>query len=189
MPALKNLKHEKFCRKIVAGESQRQAYHKLYNSKDITNSECNSTRLVQRDDIRTRCLEILDKTAGLKLSDGLMSLKDLSQAQKDIVIDKVIHSVKDNPTRLEATKTILKLHGLLTSNERGNTQVDARTVSFHLDGNHINQLDTIITRLSSMDNRQEDKIEGELNAEIRDSVPIIEPSSGNRIGEGGVGKG
>ena len=182
MPPLKNLRHEKFARKLVSGSTQSRAYHEVYQPKSITTSESNSTGLIQRPDVRERCLELMDKKKGLRLDDQLNNLLDLTTADKDIVIDgKVIKdAIKDNPTRTEALKVSLKLRGLLQGNTRGMTTVDARSVQFNLGNDAIPQLSIIISRLDAMGNKDEDAIEGELNKEIRDSnlsTPSSTPSS------------
>jgi len=159
MGVLKNIKHEKFCKEYMGGKNQTRAYMKAYPKSEIKSAIANSSRLITQDNVRTRCLEIMQSTTGLRLTDFLTQLKDLTQAQKAVVIDKKLVSIADNPTQLEALKTGFKLLGILGTNQAP-TQ-DNRQLTINISGTDINRLSSIINEMKGL-RQQESIIDGEV---------------------------
>ena len=100
MPPLKNIKHEIFAHNVVKHKgNQTKAYKDTFVG---TKDECakdNGSRLIARDSVRERVVEILNK-------------KGLSF---DNLMDKLgshVHSITENIS-LEATKFSYRLHGAL----------------------------------------------------------------------------
>ncbi|KKM89435.1 hypothetical protein LCGC14_1248730 [marine sediment metagenome] len=115
-----------------------------------------------REDVRERCLNILNTTPGLRLEDALNNIKDLTQARKDVVIrDKIVKdAVRDNSTMLESNKVLLKLNGALIGNDRHNTNIDNRSINFTLNSADVKELSIITSRLEALRDRR--KITGDI---------------------------
>ena len=162
MPELKNIKHEKFCKKLITEtNTQKSAYKAVYPSVTDATAESNSTQLLNREDVRARCLEILNSTKGLRLNVQLNNLLNLSNARKSVIIDKEIISqaIEDNPTRLEACKSILKLYGALQSNTK-DVNIDSKSIVFNVGKDDISNLSTVIEKITNINKRS--KISGDI---------------------------
>lgn len=160
MPRLKNIKHEHFSRQYVNKKgNQKKAYMEVYPASSEISAESNSSRLISKDKVRDRIYELLEQNTGSQLSILVSDLINLKSAQKSIIVDKVIEYVNDNPTQLEAVKTLMKLHGLLTPQQ---STVDARSVTFNISAGDIKSLGGIMDRLERIEDRQ-DKISGKIS--------------------------
>ena len=149
MPPLKNLKREKFCREYMTGKKQSHAYMAAYPNSTKPAAIKNSSRMKTYEDIRHRCLEIMEATTGLRLEDFLLSLKELTLSQYPLVIRDTIKMYSDNGVRLEAIKTGFKLLGLL-SPANLQTVEDNRSITFNLNVNDINRLQDIVKSMQDM---------------------------------------
>lgn len=156
--ALKNLKHEHFAQAFMSGTTQVEAYKSAYPQVAYDTAKVNGCKLLTtREDVRKRCMEILSNTEGLTLANNLEKLKNLTIAEKTVAVNGILESVGDNPTRLESVKTVLKLYGLLTTNSN-TSNVDNRSVVFHITSGDIDKLGGITERLEKL--AQRSKISG-----------------------------
>ena len=159
MPRLKNIKHEHFAREYVTNNGNgTQAYLQAYPSAQYNSANTNSSQLLTKHGIKERVTELLEAKTGSKLTVLLEDLVSLKEAQRPIVVDKIIQFTKDNSVSLEATKTLLKLHGLLSAQQ---STVDARSVTFNVSPNDIKGLGSILDRLEKIEERQ-DRISGKV---------------------------
>ena len=79
----------------------------------------------------------------------------------------------DNANQLEATKTLLKLHGELKD---GDTFNDNRSVQFNMDSSLVNSMNSIIERLNGMRTGADYKL-GAVVVDVDSSVQSIDQSS------------
>ena len=113
--------------------------------------------MLSKDSIRQRCMEIMERTTGLKLVDLLNNVKELTQADKALVIRNTVSQIPDNQVRLGANTLLLKLLGV----EKQETNIDARQVHFTIESREdIGRLENIIGRIEALEDRR-DKISGE----------------------------
>ena len=131
---------------------------KAYPTCLESSADKNSYKLTGYKGVKDRITELLEHKTGSRLSVLLSDLIELKRANKTIIVDKVMQEVKDNPTRLEAVKTLFKLHGLLSPAQ---SQVDARTVQFNITPPDIKSLNTIIDKLERIEQRS-DRISGKV---------------------------
>jgi len=114
MSKLKNMKHEKFVQSIINGVDQKEAYKLAYPKAMDTTAEVNSTRLMKREDINNRFIDILDTTGltDLKLA---QQINELSIAKQELSHKGIPtgHSIPDNRIRLDTLKLILQVKGQL----------------------------------------------------------------------------
>ena len=160
MPEIKklNMKHKLFCKQIMEGKTQKQAYITAYpNSADIS-AESSGSRLLSNGKIREECLMLMERISGLNMQDMLLTLKDCTLAKYPIIVKDKIHEYADNTIRLQAVQTGFRILGLMSSNT---THVDNRTVSFNVSPSDIKGLDTILTRLERIEGRG-DRISGKI---------------------------
>ena len=159
MPRLKNIRQEKFSREYVTNSGNgTQAYLSAYPGVQNNSANVNSSQLLTKTNVKERITELLENQTGARLSVLLEDLINLKDATKPLVVDKIVQYTKDNGVSLEATKTLLKLHGLLQPNSN---QVDARSVTFNVNPPDLKSLDTILNRLESIDKR-DDRISGKM---------------------------
>ena len=157
MKRLKNIKHENFAREYVTNNGNAsQAYQTVYPASEKVSAIKSGSRLLTKDDVKTRVSELLQQKTGSRVSVLLEDLIDLKTANKEIIADKIKHEVRDNPTRTTAILTLLRLHGLLAANS---TTVDNRAVTFNVQPPDIKSLDGILTRLERITDR-DDRISG-----------------------------
>jgi len=118
MPKLANIKHEQFCKTLVKENGhQAKSYKKIYPTVKDNTSRVNSSALMHREDIRTRVYEILDSSKETSVEGLLEKMAVLTKANKEIVCDKDLVEVRDNPTRMESIKTLLKIRGVMNNSD------------------------------------------------------------------------
>ena len=107
MPPLENVKHEKFARAVLEKPSFSQAYASVYKTVDPKVSSNAGSRLLENVGIRNRISELMNQK-GLGLDPILERL------------GKWIYDDEHASVSLDATKTGLKLHGVLDGDEKEN---------------------------------------------------------------------
>jgi hypothetical protein len=127
---LKNIKHEIFTNMLVKNNgNQSKSYIDTYGQQTKTHSRINASKLMTNHNIQERVNYLLQKNKALNLEATLENLAQLTQAKKTIIHDEeaVLTEVPDNTARTAANTTVLKLHGVLKTDQ--NTYIDARTQS------------------------------------------------------------
>ena len=107
-------KQRAFCNDVIAGLTPAEAARQNYSDTRIASYNMANPAII------ARITHVLDRR-GMHLERYLDKIDKLSEAKKSIVVDKEIASVEDNPTRIDAVKTVLKMHGALTEQEQNNT--------------------------------------------------------------------
>ena len=107
--------------------------------------------LVSLPKIRQYCLQLLQKNEGTRLNNLLEKLDDKTNCSKVITSGKKLVEVPDNNVQLDATKTLLKLYGLLDSNK--NINVDQKSLTVNVTGNDVTRLNNIINDLHNLNNQ------------------------------------
>lgn len=159
MPTLKNLKHEAFARNYIINRGNgKQSYKQVYPKAQGETAIVNASKLLTTTNVRERCVELLNKNVGSRLSTLISDLIDFKGVNKSIVVDKIVKEVQDNPTRMEATKTLLKLHNVM--NDSG-IDIDARSMTINLSTADVDKLAQSIDRLEAMEKRA-DFIDGDI---------------------------
>lgn len=111
--SLNNVKHECFIQALIRYKgNQTRAYLDTYPDASPESARRCAAFLLTKVDIRRRISAILE-AQGLGLLDLNRQLKKLISADKAVLVDKNIHYVPDNLTRLEALRMLFKLHGFL----------------------------------------------------------------------------
>lgn len=135
-------KQENFCKELIKTKDPVQAALKIYNTKDRDTATQIATQNLQKPHLKNRINELLD-SKGLKLEYSLEQLKQLHTANKLIVVDKDTIEAPDNPTRLGAVNTALKLHGVLDTQQ----QQQAPQVSITID---MTQLESVVDKVNKL---------------------------------------
>ena len=110
--------------------------------------------------LKKRINELLEEQ-GMGLTYTNKKLKSLVDAEKVIVVDKSTMEVQDNPTRMEAVKTLYKLHGVLKDTE---VNVDNRQITFSGDANKLQMVADEIRKLNEQ--LALNDTEGEISNEV-----------------------
>jgi hypothetical protein len=119
---LRNMRHELFARKLIEYKGERiPAYQDIYPGASYDTAKANACELLTTTNIRQRCIEILNETTNGKLPSILKELSNQVLAEKGLATKRGIQYVRDNPSRLDAIKTTLKLYGTLGEESGGNT--------------------------------------------------------------------
>lgn len=110
---LDNVKHECFIQALIRHKgNQTRAYLDTYPDASPESARRSAAFLLTKVDIRRRISGLLE-AQGLGLLDLNRQLKKLIRAEKAVLVDKNIHYVPDNSTRLEVVRMLFKLHGFL----------------------------------------------------------------------------
>ena len=109
--------------------------------------------------VEKRINELLNEQ-GMGLTYTNKKLKRLVDAEKVIVVDKSTMKVQDNSTRMEAVKTLYKLHGVLKDSD---VKIDNRQITFSGDTEKLQQVADEIRKLNEQ--LSLDDSEGEVGSE------------------------
>lgn len=138
MPPLKNPNHEKLARAYAKEALQNggkvvktRVYQKVYKEASYDSARSTASQALARPLIKERIQEIIARHN--PADDVARDLADLRHARKEVFDPKgAIVEVVDNPTRLGAVQTCLKVAEAFQS-DRGALQ-DNRTVNFNILG-------------------------------------------------------
>lgn len=151
MGTLANLKHEAFTRNLLRNNfNASKAYLETYHCSPSSASAA-ATQLISQPHIRRRTLEILSENKVTNLYSLLNSFEDDLASERPVVVDGSLEMVRDNPTILEAKKTLLKMYGSLpTGGEQkmGDTFIDARSV--HISPSDVKEIDALCQRIDAL---------------------------------------
>lgn len=155
MGKLNNRKREKFAQKMVENMEKgvlnpAQAYQEAYPNANIASAKDRSVRIL-KEDVGDRIRELMEEK-GLSLETTLDKVKDLSNAQRPLVVNKSVHFVPDNSTQVEMAKTVLKLHGYL-ENKKEAPQIDARQVNITVNNETKDDLQGILGALNELNSK------------------------------------
>ena len=154
MSRLKNIKHEHFCREYIENNGNgTQAYKEAYPLAANNSANVNSSKLLTKTTIQERISALLEDKHGSKLSVLLSDLVELKKANKTIFNERIKHEIADNPVRLSAITTLLRLHNLLTPNTQ---QIDARSINYTITPERADRLEGICDRLERIQARTDD---------------------------------
>jgi len=151
MATLRNIKHEKFARKIAEQivspakpSPPAKVYSEVYGVSESSGG--NAFRLLNRSDIVLRIRYLINKATP---PDFLAKqLKQLSKAKKSVWYEgNRVGSEPDNAIRLETIKTILKAQGVAGDTE---SKIDARSVNFQINVNDAKELQSIASDLRDL---------------------------------------
>lgn len=145
-------KHKEFCDNYIKRHgNQTKAYLDTYPDSAENSARANSSRLITNDNIKTHITALMEEKTGLQIGKVLDKLSRLSEAQKPVIVNKIVKSYPDHSIQLESLKVILKLYGLLTPQAQG-SQVDARSITFNIsDSKDLERLEGIIDRLEALE--------------------------------------
>ena len=164
------LKHKKFAREVVktltAGGTQAEAYKKVYPAANTSSAIQQASRLLAKPEIKHDISIILERNH-MDKDIACKKLKRMMSAKKSLVVDKAIQQVQDNPTQLEATKTVLRLHGELKSGV--NITEDNRQVNISGDELDHRQLKTLTQKLTSIHSLMNKQTPGIQDGEVVDA--------------------
>ena len=154
MPLLDNPNHERLANnlaKVYTGEikTKTDAYKLTYPNSSHTNARTRAWELTStRQDIKARVAELLAVNKLTKLESVVNNVGELTQANKVLPTKLGLIDTPDNSTRMEANKTLLKLHGALDSVQ--STQ-DNRSVTINVTPQDLPQIQQIADVLTRMD--------------------------------------
>lgn len=121
------------------------AYERLM--PDVKRPELHLRAKLHSGRFRGRLSELMD-LSGLSLVQLNSKLKELTEAQRPLVIDGNIEMVADNPTQIDAVKTAYKLHKVLGNDT--NINVDARKIELNIDEAGMERLSVIASELNQL---------------------------------------
>ena len=148
---LDNPKHELFVQALIKHKGNRtKAYREIYPDANAESARRLGSALLTNIDIKRRLSEFLD-AQGLGVIELNTKLKELSEAEKAIVVDKVIQFVPDNTARVDCLKTAYKLHGLLGSDIE--SHIDNRQVNIHVEPAEMERLAKIVKDIEEMNRK------------------------------------
>jgi phage terminase small subunit len=104
MPALRNIRREKFCRNVLSGMSRPEAYEKAGYAAPQRQS---AYRLMQEPEVKHRMIELLNKTE----TDVIISLETLTNAYVDIL--SAARDENDLKTAKGVLDSLGRMHGLV----------------------------------------------------------------------------
>jgi len=143
-------KDMKFARALIKTNGhQGKAYKILHPTVTDTVAQASASRmLANKPEIKQFVVEIMN-TKGLDVGNLVGKLKRLTSAKKDNIMPsgEVVKTV-DNPTRLQAVKTGLELHGALKTATSINT--DRRSININLEGRGSEELKLLTSKLDDL---------------------------------------
>lgn len=149
MPKLKNPKHELLAKNIVKEKfNLTKAYMATYPSSSYASANTNVHQVIEKPIVYNRIQEIAN-AKGLTLESLIDDLNEDRQAKKPITFNGVItDEYPDYAVRLEATKTGLKIHGVLGADNL--TQVDARSINVTLEPSDVAKLADTLKEIKAL---------------------------------------
>lgn len=103
-------KQEKFCRNIVSGMSNKDAYNNAYNSKSDNAAWIESTKLLKREDIQ-KYISDLRKPIEIEIQSNQFNAR---QKQIDFINDRIniCKEKGDEQSIIRYTDMLNKIHGI-----------------------------------------------------------------------------
>ena len=148
------VKEEIVAQALAIGKSQTQAFQLAYPDSALNSSRTHSTKYLQdKPQVIERAIDIVRQSAKSNLRSVIKKVEQKLEAQRPYGKDNILHD--DNSSQLEATKILLKLHGELRDDERGETN---NTLVINADPK---ELSGILDRLDRI-THSEDIIEAEV---------------------------
>ena len=147
-----SVKHRLFAKNLIKTKGDnKKAYKITYpNASDVTAKNRGSELVRTHPEIKEFLVETLNKK-GLPLDNLVGKLKRLTSAKKELVQPSgEVVKVVDNPTRLQAVKTGLEMHGALRTSTSINT--DNRSININLEGKDTRELKTLSDKLDQLNN-------------------------------------
>lgn len=181
---LKNPRHEKLAR-VYARElstkspeniSKRAMYAEVYPNSSLEAAASSATRLLNNEKLVSRAKELV-----LEMNPIEIVGKDLARMRRfrRHVVDKdgnVIAKVPDGGVQMEAVKTCLKIHGVLSDA----AQIDARSVSFALTPDTSDRIQVVLARLDKLVSAVNGTNSSDpLENQSQPIAPLITPKSGS----------
>jgi len=148
---LSNPKHELFAKNLIKRKlNQTKAYMDTYPASKIDSARSSASELFVKDNIQDRVHYLLQQSKSLNIEETLSQLSENIRATKTLVHsnDAVLTQVPDYSVRLDATKTVLKLHGLLK--QENTVNIDARQQAVIAQPDEIN---TVISKLLELNKK------------------------------------
>ncbi len=137
-------KERVFVNEYLKTGNQTDAALKAYDLTSRESAGSRGSQIMARPNVQNRIQKVLERR-GLSEDYSVRKLKSLTNARKKLIHGKGLVSVPDNPTRMEAVKTVLKLQGYLDANN----VVDNRQVTLNV-SNEGGKMDEIIGRLQRL---------------------------------------
>ena len=138
-----------------------------YPKSGKANAERRSSELLAKyPEIKQEVALILDRQ-GMSKERACKKLKRLWNAKKQVVVDKTLQAVPDNPTQLESVKTVLKLHGELKTGV--NITEDNRQINIGQEEIDHRQLKTLTHKLSQLHRLMTKQDPGEQTGDVVDA--------------------
>lgn len=138
----------KFIEKTLTTASPTKAYRELYpNTTAPQEISEGAFRILKTPEVKNSIVESLEKS-GLSVGYLNTRLRQLTVAEKQIIFNNQLVPVADNGTSLEAIKTAYKLHKLLE--EKNFVNVDARSVNVDVDLPTVEKIDSVISKLDTL---------------------------------------
>jgi len=144
------LKQKEFCKAYTNSQAKTfgnatKAYQVTYKPNKYDAAKSAGERLLGEKEIQDECLLLLTKNEKTKLP-HLIDKLATNYEQKEIWDGKNKIELKDNASSLEATKTCLKLYGVLNGQAQS---IDNRQIHINLDST---KLDSALERLERLNN-------------------------------------
>lgn len=137
-----------FIEKTLETASPTQAFREIYpNANSPQEITRGAFEILKEPQVKNSIVESLEKSG---LSVGYLNnrLRQLTVAEKQIIFNNKLVPVADNGTSLEAIKTAYKLHKLLE--EKNFVNVDARSVTVDVDLPTVEKIDSVISKLDTL---------------------------------------
>lgn len=128
-----------------------QSAMEVYNYKNMASAREAGARMLHDPEVQNTIGDVLRK-AGLTEENAVGKLKEILEATRPVVSNKRIHNLPDYPTQHDAVKTVLKLHGHLSTRVDMSTNIDSRQQNLHLTAD-VDKLKGLVLRLDSIDRR------------------------------------
>jgi hypothetical protein len=152
---LKNKRHELYAANLIKKNwNQTQAYRETYPNATYDSAKSKSSKtLIDYPEITNRAIAIA-QMKGLTLEHTLEGLYKLTTAKKDVILNKEFAKVDDNSVRSKAIELVMRMYGVLQSN---NTPNDHKHIHFHLDKEDIKDLKTLMLTIKEDTSISEDQ--------------------------------
>jgi len=148
MPKLKNPKHELLAKNIIKHNfNLTEAHQATYPNSSYKASNANVQAIVKNSNVFQRVEEIANEK-GLTIESLIDDLNSSRKATKPIILNKKIIDYPDYATRLETTKTGLKIHGILGAD--GVINQDNRSINVSMSADSINKLADVTAKLEAL---------------------------------------
>lgn len=130
------LKQEKFVQNLIQGMSQREAYKNSYNAEKMKDETIDNkaSKLFQKDEVRARYYELLEKLEDEAIMDAQERMKWLTSVVKGTTQEEVLVELADGTqvkkrlpakldTKLKALDQLNKMSGEYVTKVEGNVQI------------------------------------------------------------------